>query len=209
MFSEMRGGHVAARAHRCPIGRFVGPEEGSVAMVKPRETTWNDVKTELLQFDRTGLLGLLKDLYVLRPENRAFLAARFGIGSDPLTPFKKVISRWIYPNLIKGQTVSVAKAKKAIADYRKAVGRAEGITELCVFYCEEAARLVGDCGLEDEAYYAALVRMFEQGLTRAIELPTEERNKMLKRLDAVRGSMRGIGWGVSDAVNEVWHDRVD
>ena len=51
--------------------------------------------------------------------------------------------------------------------------------------------------------------MFEQGLTRAIELPTEERNKMLKRLDAVRGSMRGIGWGVSDAVNEVWHDRVD
>jgi len=178
-------------------------------MVKPRETTWNDVKTELLQFDRTGLLGLLKDLYVLRPENRAFLAARFGIGSDPLTPFKKVISRWIYPNLIKGQTVSVAKAKKAIADYRKAVGRAEGITELCVFYCEEAARLVGDCGLEDEAYYAALVRMFEQGLTRAIELPTEERNKMLKRLDAVRGSMRGIGWGVFDAVNEVWHDRVD
>ena len=58
-------------------------------MVKPRETTWNDVKTELLQFDRTGLLGLLKDLYALRPENRAFLAARFGIGSDPLTPFKK------------------------------------------------------------------------------------------------------------------------
>ena len=43
-------------------------------MVKPRETTWNDVKTELLQFDRKGLLGLLKDLYALRPENRAFLA---------------------------------------------------------------------------------------------------------------------------------------
>jgi hypothetical protein len=103
----------------------------------------------------------------------------------------------------------VAKAKKAIADYRKAVGRPVGITELCVFYCEEAARLVGDCGLEDEAYYSALVRMFEQGLTQAIELPTEERNKMLKRLDAVRGSLRGIGWGVSDAVNEVWHERVD
>ena len=74
-------------------------------MVKPRETRWNDVKTELLQFDRTGLLGLLKDLYALRPENRAFLAARFGIGSDPLAPFKKVISRWIYPDLMKGHDV--------------------------------------------------------------------------------------------------------
>jgi hypothetical protein len=209
----------AAKAHIGRIDRDAGPAHcwrlvypngtGLVAMVKPRETTWNDIKAELAQFDRMGLLGLLKDLYALRPENRAFLAARFGVGSDPLTPFKKVISRWIYPDLMKGQDVSVAKAKKAIADYRKAVGRAEGITELCVFYCEEAARLVGDCGLEDEAYYSALVRMFEQGLAQAIELPTEERNKMLKRLDAVRGSLRGIGWGVSDAVNEVWHDRVD
>jgi len=39
-------------------------------MVKPRETTWNDIKAELAQFDRMGLLGLLKDLYALRPENR-------------------------------------------------------------------------------------------------------------------------------------------
>ena len=51
--------------------------------------------------------------------------------------------------------------------------------------------------------------MFEQGLTQATELPNAERNKMLKRLDAVRGSLRGIGWGVSDAVNEVWHHRVN
>jgi hypothetical protein len=110
-------------------------------MVKPRETTWSDLKVELAQFDRAGLLGLLKDLHALNPANRAFLAARLGVGSDPLTPFKKVISRWIYPDLIKGQDVSVAKAKKAIADYRKAIGRPEGMTELCIFYCEEAARL--------------------------------------------------------------------
>jgi hypothetical protein len=32
---------------------------------------------------------------------------------------------------------------------------------------------------------------------------------MLNRLDAVRESLRGIGWGVCDAVNEIWHDRVD
>ena len=177
-------------------------------MVKPRGTTWRDLRTSLAQFDRTGLLGLLKDLYALRPENRAFLDARLGVGSDPLTPFKQVISRWIYPDFMKGQDVSVAKAKKAITDYRKAVGRPEGMAELCIFYCESAARLVGDCGMEDEAYYSALVRMFEQGLSHAAALPPAERDKMFERLDAVRGSLRGIGWGVSDAVNEFWHDRV-
>ena len=178
-------------------------------MVKPRETPWSDIKAELTLFDRTGLLGLLKDLCALRPENCAFLAARLGVGSDPLTPFKRVISPWIYPDLMKGQNVSVAKAKKAIADYRKAAGRPEGMGEFSIFYCEEAARLVGKCGLEDEGYYSALVRMFEQGLTQTTKLPASERDKMLERLDAVRGSLRDIGWGVFDAVNEIWHDRID
>jgi hypothetical protein len=178
-------------------------------MAKPRETTWNDIKAELAQFDRNGLLVLLKDLHALRAENRAFLAARLEVGSDPLMPYKKLISRWIYPDLMRGQHVSVSKAKTAIADYRKAIGRPEGMVELCILYCEEAARLVGDCGIEDEAYYSALVRMFEQGLTRATELPTAERDKMLRRLDTVRGALRGIGWGVSDVVNEIWHDRVE
>ena len=178
-------------------------------MAKPRETTWSDLKAKLAQLDRTGLLGLLKDLYALHPENRAFLAARLGIGSDPLAPYKKVISRWIYPDLMKGQDVSVAKAKKAIADYRKAIGRPEGMAELSIFYCEQAVRLVGDCGIDDEAFYSALVRMFEHGLTQATELPTADRDNMLERLDAVRGSLRGLGWGVSDAVNEIWHDRTD
>ena len=110
---------------------------------------------------------------------------------------------------MKGQAVSVAKAKKAIAAYRKAVGRPEGMAELCIFYCEQAARLIGDSGMEGETYYSALVRMFDQGLTLAIELQPAERDAMLKRLDAVRGSLRNVGWGVSDAVNEIWHDRVD
>ena len=52
-------------------------------MVEPRETTWNDLKAELAQFDRAGLLGLLKDLCALRPEI-VRSAARLGVGSDPL-----------------------------------------------------------------------------------------------------------------------------
>ena len=29
---------------------------GLIAMIKPRETTWSDLKAELARFDRTGLL---------------------------------------------------------------------------------------------------------------------------------------------------------
>jgi hypothetical protein len=38
------------------------------------------------------------------------------------------------------QPVSDLKAKKAVADYKKAIGHPEGIADLVIFYCEEAGR---------------------------------------------------------------------
>jgi hypothetical protein len=70
------------------------------------------------------------------------LHARLEIGCDPLKPYKNIISRWIHPDVTKRQDVSVARAKKAISDYKKAVGLSQGVCELLVFYCEEAASLL-------------------------------------------------------------------
>jgi hypothetical protein len=80
------------------------------------------VKAGLREFDRTALLGLLQDLYGASKENQAFLHARLNLGSNPLDPYKAAISRWICPDVFRNQPVSVAKAKKAISDYKKAIG---------------------------------------------------------------------------------------
>ena len=86
------------------------------------EPTWRDVKTKLEGYDRAGLLKLLKDLYELNGANHAFLNARLSLGAAPLTPYKNTISRWIAPDVTKGQDISVVRAKRAISDYKKAVG---------------------------------------------------------------------------------------
>jgi hypothetical protein len=99
--------------------------------------SWSDVKTALLDFDRAGLRGLVRDLYTASKDNQAFLHARLRLGQDHLRPFKASISKWISPDLMKGQPVSVARAKKAIADYKKAIGHPSGMAELSIFYCEE------------------------------------------------------------------------
>ena len=104
--------------------------------------SWTDVRASLLKFDRADLQGLIQDLYVTSKDNRAFLHARLGLGSDPLGPYKATISRWINPDLMKGETVSISKAKRAIADYEKAIGRPEGLAELAIFYCEVAFSFV-------------------------------------------------------------------
>ena len=87
-------------------------------MDQKKSPTWSDVKAKLAEFDRTSLLGLLKDLYGASKDNQAFLHARFGLGADVLKPYKTRIDRWLSPDLLKNQSVSASKAKKAITDYR-------------------------------------------------------------------------------------------
>jgi hypothetical protein len=166
--------------------------------------TWSQVKAKLAHFDRACLVGLLGDLHGLGRDNQAFLHARLGLGADPLSPYKATISRWTYPDLTRGQDISVARAKKAISDYRKAIGLPEGVAELSVFYCESSARLLSECGMEDEGYFMALVRMFDQALGVITRLNTSEQQALFQRLDAVRSITESVGWGVKDAMDELW-----
>jgi hypothetical protein len=98
-------------------------------MTGRRKPTWFDVKGKLADFDSPGLIGLVQDLYVASKENQAFLHSRFGLGDDLLKPYKASIDRWLWPDVFKNQNTSVAKAKKPIADYKKAVGQPEGLVE--------------------------------------------------------------------------------
>ncbi len=168
-------------------------------MSKPKATpTWSDVKAKLTEFDRAGLIGLVQDLYAASKDNQAFLHARFALGGDVLKPYKTVIERWLWPDVFKNQDTSVAKAKKAIADYKKAIGHPEGVAELMIFYCEQAAGFSNDIGLQDEGYFDALVRMFEQALKTVRLLPDAQRAALHERLDTVRRISHNFGYGVGD-----------
>lgn len=172
--------------------------------VATRKTTpsWTDVKSRLADIDRAGLVTLLHDLYTASKDNQTFLHARFALGDDVLKPYKVVIDRWLWPDAFKKQNTSVTKAKKAIADYRKAIGQPEGLAELMVFFCECAAGFGSAVALQDEGYFDALVRMFEQAL-KAIEALSEDRKPdLMARMDAVRQLGHRVGYGVGDAMDQ-------
>jgi hypothetical protein len=177
-----------------------------VAHEKSTLPSWKVVKAALQSFDRAGLLGLVQDLYIVDKNNRAFLHARLGLGSDQLTPYKAIISRWICPDLVRSQSVSISKAKKAIADYQKAIGEQAGLAELSIFYCEEAFSLLESCTFEDEQYFVALIRMYDQAVKRVLDLPVAERHSYAKRLGNLRSRARPIGWGVDDELDNIWYE---
>jgi hypothetical protein len=187
-------------AHKTIIERFV-----AVVRSKNASPTWSDVRAALLDFDRAGLRGLVQDLYTASKDNQAFLHARLGLGHDQLHPFKACISNWICPDVMNNQPISVSKAKKAIADYKKAIGRPEGMAELSIFYCEEAFGFLESCSMEDESYFAALIRMYGRSLEFVSSLPPAERATYLERLDKLRSRARHIGWGVEEELNSRWY----
>jgi hypothetical protein len=132
-----------------------------------------------------------------------FLHARFSLSGDVLKPYKDAIDRWLWPDVFKNQYMSVAKAKKAISDYKKAIGQQEGLAELMVSYCERAAGFSNDVGLQDEGYFNALVRMFEQALKVIGTLPESDRLELFARLDAVRHISHNFGYGVGDDMDDL------
>jgi hypothetical protein len=150
-----------------------------------------------------ALIGLVQDLYAASKDNQAFLHTRFGLGGDVLKPYKATIDRWLWPDVFKNQDTSVAKAKKAISDYKKAIGQPEGMAELMVYYCERAAGFSDDVGLQDEGYFDALVRMFEQALKVITTLPGEPWAELLSRLDTVRRISHNFGYGVGDDMDDL------
>jgi hypothetical protein len=132
------------------------------------------------------------------------LHARFHLGDDVLKPYKATLARWLWPDMFKNQDTSVAKAKKAIADNKKAVGRADELAELMVFYCEQASGFSCDGGLQEEGYFDALVLMFEQALKITDTLPAAQIPALMVRLDAVRQRCHNIGFGVGDDMDALF-----
>lgn len=170
---------------------------------KEPQPTWANVKAKLASFDRMGLIGLIQDLYAADKDNQRFLHARFGLGDDVLKPYKETLDRWLWPDVLRNQDASVAKAKQAISSYRKAVDEPAGLAELMVFYCERAAGFCCDIGYQDESYFDALVRMFEQALAVADQLRPNHRNSLIDRLDRVRTSSHNFGYGVGDYMHSL------
>ena len=174
-----------------------------------KSPSWADVKKILANVDRSGVLALLQDLYSSSKENQAFLHARFGLGSDPLLPYKTSISRWLWPDISRAQDTSISKAKKAISDYKKAVGRPDELAELMTFYCEQAIGFSREVGLSDEEFFTSLIGMFALALKSTTTLTPAQRTMLLARLQEASRLSHDLGYGLGEELDELINEYRD
>lgn len=162
------------------------------------QPSWSDVKAKLAHFDCAGLVCLVADLYALSKTNQLFLHARFSLGTDSLATYERRIHDALSPDWNK--PVRMADAKKAISEYRKAIGRPEGVLELRLFWCEAASTFSMEFGYADEGYFDALLRQFEAALNALSGVNEISRKSAIERLVAVRNRI-DVGYGVKDDMN--------
>ena len=170
---------------------------------KPASPAWSDVKSVVADLDKKQLVELVRDLYRLSKQNQTFLAARFALGEDPLAPYKKTIRDCMYPDVMKDKPVQIAKAKRAISDYSKAVGDPVGEAELMTLFVECGNSFTVEYGDIDEDFYNALNLMYRRTIEKVLSLTEAQHGSFKERLREIMESSSGIGWGYHD---ELCHD---
>jgi hypothetical protein len=62
---------------------------------------------------------LIHNLYVAHKDNQLFLHARFGLEKDVLEPYKRLLDRWLWPDVFRNQDTSVSKQSKRSATTKR------------------------------------------------------------------------------------------
>ncbi|WP_208294542.1 hypothetical protein [Nitratidesulfovibrio liaohensis] len=110
---------------------------------RKKKPTWTHLKRQLADLDRPALLGLIQDLYAASKNNQAFLHARFALGEDVLEPHKATSDRWVCPDVMRNQDISVTKAKEGnlgLQESHRSSGRAGGADGVLLRILYEPAR---------------------------------------------------------------------
>ena len=170
-----------------------------------KKPTWSNVKKALADYDRPKLIALISDLYASNPANKIFLHARFGTGEEALEPYLKIIEDSLYPDVHKNKPIQIAKGKKAITDYTRAVGDPKGILELMLCFVEKGANFTASYGDIDSEFYLALERMYDNALKLLLTMDEQTIAEYRDRFGAVVTSTSGIGWGFHDKLGQLFN----
>lgn len=163
-----------------------------------KKPTWSNVKAPVSKLDQKDLIKLIGDLYRFSKKNQSFLHTRFGIGDDPLKPYKETIDKCLYPDIFENEPIEISKAKKAISDYSKAIDDPLGETELMVFFVERGNAFTVEYGDIYEEFYDALNGMYSRAIKKVLSLPEVQQSAFQDRLKKIMTSSSNIGWGYHD-----------
>jgi hypothetical protein len=169
-------------------------------MPKP---TWSTVKSAASELSQRELLSLIGELYRLSKGNQVFLHARFADAEAAMEECKAIVAECLYPDVQRDRPLQVAKAKKVVADFCKAVADPAAHAELMLFFLEQGNAFTLEYGDIEAGFYSALVAMARRAVGAIGSLPVDVQEPFRERLAEVVRSSSGIGWGYHDDLTDI------
>ncbi|MFT4718743.1 MAG: hypothetical protein ACI9IL_001083 [Rickettsiales bacterium] len=159
---------------------------------------WGKIKSEIKDYSSSQFLEIVSDLYNLSGQNKNFLEARFLTSTiDAIEPYKKIIDRALFPDVIRGQDVSLTNGKKAISDYKKSTKDVFGTMELMMFYVECGHKFTSEYGDMDESFYNSFISVFDN-IIKLIKKHPDHKNAFYNRIKTIANDSRNFGWGYDE-----------
>ena len=167
--------------------------------------TWSHLKPHLQQLSKEQLVALLRELYALNADNKAFLATRF-IPTAPeqiAAPYRKVISQVFNPD--RGHpSLQLSAARKALNDFRKACNDPLPLIDFMLFYVEEGVVCTRTYGDIDAPFYSSLLSVYRSAAELTSKLPPAQAEVFQPRFLAIIRDTRMIGWGFHDGLIDIY-----
>ncbi len=171
---------------------------------KHKKPDWKDVEKRVRNFGKRGLTELIRDLYHLSPENKAFFFTRFSIGEDPLETYKRTIQNAMNPYLEDGETLDVEAGRDAIDRFAKAVDNPHAEAEVRIFYVECGTNFMLSYGYSDEVLGEDMQEMYHHAIETVLKLPAKKRENLKTRLYEIMASAKGLGWWYYDGLADLY-----
>ena len=173
---------------------------------------WTDIRKILKDVPNEALTEIIKGLYGLSPQNKAFIRTQLFPGQQDkelLEKSRKQVIRAIYVET-KGipHMPRFGESRKVIRAYQKATSDIAGTLDLMLLHVERGTQFTNDFGDIDEPFYIALETMLGNAVDLLFESPNAEAlyAQFSNRLNKLERTASRIGWGYGDAVSEMIGD---
>lgn len=178
-------------------------------MSKGKTPGWKDVRAELSQLPKEGLVALLHQLYGLNADNKVFLATKLGMltSEEMVEPYRNIIRAEFNPT--RGfPPLRLRTARKAVNDFKKASSDPSAVVDLMLYYVEQGVICTNNYGDIDEAFYNSHESMFAAAmdLLNAVDEP-ELYEQFRSRAEQILYKTRHIGWGFHDALTDEFYSK--
>ena len=175
-------------------------------MTKITKLKITELKRHLKEYDQKELIGLISELYKVNNDVAHYLSAKF-LGEEVTTELfldaQKEIKEEFFPDRGHGK-LRLAKAKTAIANFKKLTNDYNRTVELMLFYVEMGTKFTSAYGDIDIKFYESMVLMYEKV---AIECDKDDKlfNKLADRLYGIIVASDSVGWGYPDALEDIYY----